>query len=186
MIRVRKQQEVPATLQVESCSKYDGDDVKEALYNDHHGKCYLCEEKTGKSFQIEHLRPKAEDCFPELKYSWPNLFLSCPYCNGRKSNKLDQIIDPTTLNIEDQIEQRVDFGKNKISFHTPLNSEPIKQTISLLDKLMNGESGLRDFKCKTLYDNIGREVNFFLSLLIKYKKNKCEENRQAIMDSLTI
>lgn len=186
MIRVEKRIDIPQTLRVENCNKYDGQDVQEALLDDQKGKCYLCEQKTGKSFQIEHLRPKADDCFPELKFTWSNLFLSCPYCNGRKPNHLHQLIDPTQINVEDIIVQRIDFANKKMTFSSSLNDEPIQQTISLLNKLMNGQNDMRDMKCEVLYDDISSDIKSFISLLIKYKTEKSEENKQAVIDSLKV
>lgn len=77
MIRIRKSAEIPLSLQTLNCSEYDGEDVREILYNDHDGKCYLCEQKIGKSFQIEHLKAKAVGFHPELKFTWANLLLAC-------------------------------------------------------------------------------------------------------------
>src|ERR1700722_16017775 len=98
MIRVRKSAEIPASLLVANCNSYDGQDVQEALVTDQHEKCYLCEQKTTKSFQIEHHKAKAAGYHPELKYTWSNLFLTCGYCNGRKPNDFD-LLDPVHHNI---------------------------------------------------------------------------------------
>ncbi len=66
MIRVRKSTDTPRSLQLENCHHYDGQDVQESLYSDQYGKCYLCEQETHKTFQIEHLKPKDEGYSPEL------------------------------------------------------------------------------------------------------------------------
>lgn len=186
MIRVRKSAEIPRSLQVFNCSEYDGDDVRKLLFNDHDGKCYLCEQKIGKSFQIEHLKAKAVGFYPELKFIWSNLFLACPYCNGRKPNNIDQIIDPTTINIEDVIEQRVDFAENKVVHQSMQQSDSINQTINVLEKLFNGKSGLRDFKVQVLYKDLQREISFFMELLRIYRSDRQNINKQAIIDCLNI
>jgi uncharacterized protein (TIGR02646 family) len=107
MIRILKFPEVPASIQKPDCNRYDGQDVQDKLVADQHGKCYLCENKPHHNFVIEHLKPKAEGYYPELKYKWENLFLSCQYCNGRKPNSF-LILDPTKINVEEIIEQRME------------------------------------------------------------------------------
>lgn len=185
MIRVHKHSIIPASLQVEGCSNYDGQDVQEQLVVDQHEKCYLCEQITGKDFQIEHLKPKAEDHHPELKYTWTNLFLACPFCNGRKPNS-SKILDPSQNDIETIIDQKIDFSNRKIVFTGDTAQIEIKDTIKLLDKLMNGKKGIRDIKTQLLYKDIEREISFFLSLLINFSDDPCDVNRNAIMDSLNI
>jgi len=184
MIRVRKSTEIPLSLQSPNCSRYDGEDVREVLFNDHDGKCYLCEQKIRKSFQIEHLKAKADGYYPELRYSWSNLFLACPYCNGRKPNDFDQILVPTSVNIEDIIEQRINFGDSLVVHQSKQQTKSINHTISVLDRLFNGRSGLRDFKGQLLYEDLQREISFFMELLLKYRSDHDEINKQAIIDCL--
>lgn len=186
MIRVKKSNDVPLSLQIPNCTRYDGEDVRELLFNDHFGKCYLCEQQTGKSFEIEHLKAKAEGFYPELRYSWGNLFLACPYCNGRKPNDFDQLLDPTTVNIEDIIEQRINFSDSKVINRSCQKNESTNQTISVLNRLFNGKSGLRDVKGQILYKDLQREISFFMELLIKYRLDHHETNKQAIIDCLHI
>jgi len=185
MIRVYKQKEVPASLQKENCNKYDDQDVQEVLYDDQLSKCYLCEQDAGKSTQIEHLRPKAEGYFPELKYKWTNLFLACPYCNGRKPNSF-MLLDPLLHNIEDVIEQRLISGTKKLEFKSDLSGKEVEDTIDLLEKLHNGKNGLRDRKAKAFYSDVELVVSAFLRLLNNYKENPTEENKELVNNSLKI
>ena len=93
-------------------SHYNGTDVKKALKKIYHDKCAYCEQKVERP-DVEHYRPKRgnrvkiekkggklkrvmiENDKPELLHdgyywlslSWDNLLLSCPTCNGKKSNK---------------------------------------------------------------------------------------------------
>lgn len=70
--------------------------VREALDLAHHGKCAFCETKIQpvSTPHVEHFRPKAayidEDekvlvkpGYYWLAYSWSNLMLACPSCNGK-------------------------------------------------------------------------------------------------------
>lgn len=161
MIRLRKDTNIPLSLQSVECNKYDDEDVRKTLYTDQDGKCYLCEQKTGKSFEIEHLKAKAEGFYPELKFTWSNLFLACPYCNGRKPNHLVNLPNPVEHNIEDLIEQCISFSRNKVEFKSKETSISICETIDLLDKLLNGKFGIRDVKANILYKDIEREIVFF-------------------------
>lgn len=78
MIDIVRSQPAPDSLASEDA--YDGDDVKERLRTDFLAKCYLCEGVfIAREFEVDHRRPKAE--FPELKYSWDNLFPACHHCN---------------------------------------------------------------------------------------------------------
>lgn len=185
MIRVHKTAETPPSLQVANCIHYDGQDIQEALFNDHHGKCYLCEQQTGKNFEIEHLKPKAPGYSPLLEFSWTNLFLSCKYWNGRKPNSFD-ILNPTTINIEDIISHRIDLYSKKVEFHSSQTDINVQQTIELLDKLFNGKSQIRDKRGQILYEDLQREISFFFEMLLHYKSNKNEENKQIIIDCLHI
>lgn len=185
MIRVYKQEEVPVSLQKEDCNAYNGQDVQEALYVNQYSKCYLSEQNVGKDSEIEHLRPKAEGYFPELKYEWTNLFLASPYCNKRKSNAL-LILDPTQHNIEDLIIQRLDISSKKVVFKSDQNSEKVSDTIQLLNHLHNGKNDIRDRKAKAFYDDIELAVSWFLRLLLQYKEDSSDENRQMLVDSLKI
>lgn len=66
------------------------DDIRQALWDWHHGKCCYCERKRDKKWDsdVEHFRPKAaiakEDGHPGywwLAYEWENYFLACKSCN---------------------------------------------------------------------------------------------------------
>jgi len=183
MIRVVKNEEVPASLLVENCSHYDGQDVQEALIIDHHQKCYICEQRVNKDFQIEHHQPKA--LFPALKYEWTNLFLSCQYCNGRKPNRLS-LLNPLSQNIEELISRHLDLGNKFIQVETLRPGLQEEDTVFLLRKLFNGENNIRDTKGGLLYKDLEREYVFFLGLLHDYKSSKTVENRQKVIDSLLI
>ena len=185
MIRVKKTVETPPSLVVDNCNHYDGQDVQNTLYSDQYGKCYLCEQETHKNFEIEHLKPKAEGHFPELEFEWTNLFLSCKYCNGRKPNNLE-ILNPLNLNIEDVIVHKFDINLGKIEFLSNSVDPNTLETTKLLSILFNGKSNIRDIKGKILFDDLSREILNFLKMLIQYKSNSKEENKQIVIDLLHI
>ena len=114
MIRERKSENVPSSLL--TTSQYDGEDVKAQLLEDLHEKCYICERKLGTDYEIEHF--KSINNYPGLRQEWTNLFMACGYCNKKKSSSFDDNLYPLDTNIEDEIEQRIDFSRNKASFTT--------------------------------------------------------------------
>ena len=185
MIRVKKSADTPPSLQTVNCNHYDGQDVQDLLYSDQHGKCYLCEQETHKTFQIEHFKPKEVGYFPELKYEWTNLFLSCGYCNGRKLNS-SEILNPLNHNIEEVIAQRIDIYSKKVEFISETTDKNITDTVELLNKLFNGKSNIRDVKGKILFDDLNREISNFINMLLKYRSESSMTNRQIIIDLLHI
>jgi uncharacterized protein (TIGR02646 family) len=185
MIRISKSDAVPPSLLAVNCNNYDGQDVQDALVADQHEKCYLCEQKTNKSFQIEHLQPKADGYFPHLKYVWTNLFLSCPYCNGRKPNEFD-LLDPLRNNIEDIISHRLDLTAKSAQIKAMRSGSKEEYTAQLLDRLFNGKNKLRDVKGRILYRDLEREIVLFLGFLNDYKTDNTPLNKQKIIDSLLI
>jgi hypothetical protein len=80
VIDVVRSPEAPASLA--AGTSWSGDDVRQALREDFSGKCYLCEGPLERSWQIEHLRPRA--AFPDLAYTWSNLYPACAICNNRR------------------------------------------------------------------------------------------------------
>lgn len=62
---------------------------KSALADAANDKCMYCESKISHIdfAHVEHIKPKAEDKYPELAYVWENLGYSCPKCNNNKSDK---------------------------------------------------------------------------------------------------
>ena len=99
MIRVHKSPQAPSSLL--STSNYDGEDVKRLLNEDQHSKCYICERHRVTDFEIEHY--KSQKYYSDLIRVWDNLFMGCGYCNRKKSNKFDNILNPIDNNIEDII-----------------------------------------------------------------------------------
>ena len=57
------------------------------MRKDFHDKCYICELKNLQDPQVEHLLPHKNGKYPERKFDWNNLFLSCGHCNSVKNQK---------------------------------------------------------------------------------------------------
>lgn len=85
---------------------------KAALKESTSGKCMYCESHINHidHADVEHIKPKAADKFPELEFVWDNLGYSCGVCNGNKGDKYDPsypYIDPYS---EDPANHLVPFG----------------------------------------------------------------------------
>jgi uncharacterized protein (TIGR02646 family) len=68
-------------------SKYQHDDIKQALEEMFHGKCAYCESEIthiGYS-HIEHFKPKGTPAYFALAVEWDNLLLACGRCNGAEN-----------------------------------------------------------------------------------------------------
>lgn len=85
---------------------------KEALKKASHDKCMYCESKISHIdfAHVEHIKPKADDKYPELEFVWENHGYACPKCNNAKSDSFDETtpyIDPYS---EDPKEHLYAFG----------------------------------------------------------------------------
>lgn len=84
---------------------------KEALREASHGKCMYCESNIDATYpgDVEHILPKDENAYPELKFNWENLGFVCWRCNNFKSNKFDTehpLINPYVDNPTDHFVPR--------------------------------------------------------------------------------
>ena len=89
-------------------SDYNHKGNKDALRRAGFDKCMYCESKISHIdyAHIEHIKPKADGKYPELKYEWSNLGYSCPKCNVAKGEKYSEetpYINPYEEDPEDLI-----------------------------------------------------------------------------------
>ncbi|MDR0891260.1 MAG: HNH endonuclease [Mediterranea sp.] len=166
MIRIYKSAEAPEGLR----KGYQGRGVRKQIQEDQYDKCYLCERSIPQDTQIEHFKSQSHST--ELIDTWKNLFGACQYCNNKKSNRFDDIIDPTQNDVERIIRHSVDFVNDKALFTSEDNSATTSSTIQLLQRLFNGKPILgRDT------DN---EERFYREFRIKFN-----EFYDAILDYLS-
>ena len=182
MIRIAKTNEIPASLT--TTKAYDGEDVKKQLFADQLSKCYLCERVVSTDFQIEHL--KSWQAHPVLRTEWRNLLLSCNYCNQKKGCRFDNIINPLESNVEDIIEQRIDYVSKRATFESKDRTSEVEATIRLLDKIFNGESKLRKLKEEKFYEEVvfGDEALDYSNYITYYEsidaENAAELYKEAV------
>ena len=182
MIRVTKTSTAPLSLS--TTSTYDGQDVQHQLEHDHQGKCYLCERHLCTDFQVEH--HKSQENYPTLKQDWNNLFWVCVYCNGKKGSRFDNLLDPTSVNIEDEIKQTIDFNHKQAAFTPLIKTESHKETCNLLAKIHNGAGNLRKLREERCFEYVMGVVNDFYRLVSQYLNAPTSENRDLVREELQI
>lgn len=184
MIKVFKKPTPPESLTAQK--KYDSEEVKQQLIADHQGKCYLCERVLTTDFQVEHLH--SQEHFPEEKYAWHNLFLSCSFCNGKKSNLFDNILNPAQEPIESLITQELDYLNKKAVFKpvgTSASTE-VQQTLSLLERIFNGTHKMRKIKEERFFEDFLDEMNDFQKAINNFLMADNEQTRLVLQEELTI
>lgn len=180
MIKIRKNQRVPQSLI--TTKKYDGEDVKRQLLSDQDSKCYLCERLLGTDFEIEHFAGREGN----LINDWNNLLLSCGYCNGKKSNNYNNLLNPLHNNIEEKIQQRLNISTKKVDFYSAESSEEIESLKSLLGSIFNGVGKMRKIKEENFYKYFISKIDYFNELLLQYINDKTTENRDKVLGELGI
>jgi len=96
----------PAAL---AAGNYADKKNKDALRKSTFGKCMYCESKMEHNSysHVEHIKPKSNKKFPELKFVWENLGFSCTCCNTNKGEKYNEdtpFINPYKDNPEDHLD----------------------------------------------------------------------------------
>ncbi|CAC9538139.1 hypothetical protein [uncultured Gammaproteobacteria bacterium] len=112
MSNVQKQK--PSRTCTKTYSSYRS--FRSYLADDFNHRCGYCDDPDihyGQtiSYHIDHFKPKSK--FPDLETNYSNLVYSCPYCNGAKSDKwqeVDGFIDPCDNEYDKHLE-RTDKGK---------------------------------------------------------------------------
>ena len=182
MIRVYKSPNAPRSLSITQA--YNGEDVLLQLENDHYKKCYLCERSLCTDFQVEHL--KSQKNFPDLKQDWNNLFWSCGYCNEKKGNNFNNLLNPSVVNIEEVIKQVLNFLQKQAVFTPLADTDTHKETCQFLTKIHNGKNGLRTKREENFFECIMGVVNNFYRLINQYLNNPTEENKTLVRENLQI
>ena len=180
MIRVYKRHDAPEALEARG---YNHDEVKRALLEDQHEKCYLCERKLTTDYQVEHIVSQKGD---ESKINdWDNLFVACNYCNDRKKNNFDDIPLPDSMNFEDVIQQGCDMASKTAIFTTSEDDNKVKKLVSLLDRLYNGKNpGKRNLMEERFWNLFVDDYVGFLGRLHAYIDNRNQDTYQLVVDDL--
>ncbi|MDO4672266.1 MAG: HNH endonuclease [Porphyromonadaceae bacterium] len=182
MIRVKKSHPEVFNEKVNPQSEM----VNDTLLTDQHGKCYLCERVTTTDYEVEHRMARKD--YEELKCEWSNLLLACSYCNRKKGNRYNDIINPLLINVEDKLKQEIDFGNKQMVFSiVGNNSSPeLCATIRLLEELFNGNNGLRKIREERFFEYALRKLKEFQSVVVNYIKEPSDEHANEVRVLLDI
>lgn len=181
MIRVYKRHDAPQELAEKG---YGDDAVSKAMLEDQYDKCYICERKTSTDYQVEHLVSRHGDI--SMENDWGNLFIACGYCNNKKKTGFDDIALPNNYNIEDVIEQRVDYKSNKAEFSSNETDDGVSQTINLLNRMFNGTGEMRTLREDIFFKKLIMVLNGFKAFISDFATDKSDAHRQAVINALDI
>lgn len=176
MIKVERSQPAPASLAEEAKKKngqYNKLDVIERLKEDFNNKCYICGIDKLQDPEVEHRLPHKNGKYPERKFDWNNLFLSCGHCNSVKNKDIYDtgIIDCCIRDPEECL--IFDFGENNISVsaNNPDDTEA-QLTAKLMYEVFNTENtGIRNIRSQMRLDTLLEQMNILITALKKYKDN---------------
>lgn len=181
MRQVYKRPDPPSTLAIKG---YKDESVVRALCADQNGKCYLCERVIGTDFEVEHLQSQCH--FPGRIHDWTNLFFACRYCNGKKQDHYDDILDPAVCPVETLIEQRYDEKLQKFVFISRATDPAVKRTISLLESVFNGANPkMRTLREERFLREFQDEFTAFLQKVADYQKTRSPDAHNALCEVLS-
>jgi len=185
MIRVVKSIVAPLSLSAKGNTEYNFQDVQMQLIVDQNSKCYVCERICVTDYEIEHLKSSINH--PELKTNWNNLFFSCKYCNGKKLNFFDNILNPSLFNIEEIITFNHLASTRSVFFDSDeLENPQVAETIRFLKRIFNGTGKMRVIKEERFYEYFLGRLNNFYSVLDTYLSEKTIENKNILIEELGI
>jgi len=141
---------------------YDIKGVREQLYEDFKGLCYLCG-YSNPSNAIEHFRPHKKADRVKM-FDWNNLFYACEHCNGIKGAGFENLLDCTKIK---GIEQKIIFKydpnqphRHKVTISNNNSGSP--DTIELLQLIFSIDTtSKRRMGVQTLEKQLKKELKNF-------------------------
>lgn len=183
MIKMERKTTVKSAKAIDSLAReklkkgsYNTPEVNAALKEMFHEKCYICENKQGSSYQIEHLIPHRGNM--DLKYDWNNLFWVCAHCNNIKGDRFEPIVDCTKENVEKLIAFRKDgnFGtEERLAFDILDSRIETQNTVNLLKEVYYGSTPQKMAEAKILRKILRKEISEFKRYARDYKEAEDEE-----------
>lgn len=182
MIQIYKSSTSPKSL--DTGTQYNGQDVQEQLLIDQNSKCYICEKKVVTDYHIDHLLSQAQ--YSDKTTDWSNLLLTCSYCNQKKSNAYDQIVNPLSFPIEALIKQGVDYQRNVAIFEGPDDKDivGIDETIRLLSSVFNGKTPARQVREENFYNEFLSRINLFQKACNQFLEDDSEQHKRIVYELL--
>ena len=160
---------------------YNIPEVVDALKEEFHDKCYICEQKNIKSINIEHFKPH-KGSNKELMFDWNNLYYACGHCNNLKLAKYEDILDPG--NPEEDVEESIHYGmpilhkRAQVEITACIDNEKTHNTVELLNYVYNGKTAIKDIEAVNIKNDLVKELVQFTSWLREYDDDELEEDEK--------
>lgn len=190
MVKVERRKEIPASLQAEnlpaSSTAYKNPDVIEALREDFHKKCYICEVLPTRGFEVEHLRPHEGGKRKEMMFAWGNLFPACKHCNNIKNNDRykDKILDCCADDPEKFMTQRYVDGRVEIMSLAKGNEKAVMTAELIQACFENRSTGIRTAESQDRVDALTEVMGILLRTLSNYRKTGSNRNLASLRNQL--
>ena len=184
MIRLTKRPAPPQPITSED--HYRSDPNFHALYEDCFGKCYICENNTATTLNVEHRIPHHGDI--ALKYDWANLFLSCGHCNSIKGDRYDDILDPTICDPEDHMSLSLttDSFVEAVVVRALSDDAGTRQTVELLSYVYNGgTTAIKEVECAVLRNEVSACVARFFQYIEGYRNEPNDAYEEIIKKEIS-
>ena len=167
MVKISKS-EIPQGIVIKTEEDYRSEQVLLILQQDFLDKCYICEEKSPTSINVEHFHSCKNH--KHLKYDWENLFFACAHCNRIKGSCYDHIIDCTKKDPEKYIILKFNsYPESYVKILDRLNGAENGETRELLDKIYKGAgTPISECEAKNLKKRISRELKNFMECVENY------------------
>jgi len=183
MVNFEKSSPAPPCLEVEKAKpgskNYRCGDVLERLRFDFKDKCYLCEQKSLTSINVEHLISHHQGEYRDLMFDWNNLFWACSRCNNIKLAAYDDILNCTDSEqlVDQWIKYEINpYPKEKAIFTALTTDERVVKTVELLGKIFNGHTSVKKIEAGNLRQELIRELQDFSMLLSSFYENEFNES----------
>ena len=191
MVKVTRSPNPPPSLAVESKKKsgsYRQPDVIERLNQDFHGKCYLCEIAPLQSVEVEHLRSHQNGKYPERKFDWNNLFLSCPHCNSVKNQRKydERILDCCAVEPEACIYHL--WNEDAVQV-TPIFPDTASEDVRLTAELITAcferrNTGIRLMECRNRFQELSKRMSLLYKVLERHHRNPSNRTHRTLRGML--
>lgn len=173
MVKIERTPTPPPSLTAERKKKsgsYREADVILQLRRDFHDKCYLCEIDELQSAEVEHLHPHGGNT--DLKFSWPNLFLSCSHCNSIKNQSQyhGTILDCCNVDPEAVMQEELLNGHVSVT-PTSASQEAIMTARLLTECFEKKNTGIRTLESTTRVKALTCTMNTLYKALSKYRES---------------
>ena len=189
MVKIERTPTAPPSLAVEktkASGKYNEEDVIDQLYQDFHGKCYLCGIKPPHGIEVEHLRPHKGDI--DRKFDWNNLFLSCTHCNSVKNQAQygDLILDCCVDDPEKVLTYCLADGHVRVE---PLGQNPTLEAVRTGELLTEcfelTNTGIRKKESKIRKDALSMTMNLLYKKLLEHQQAPSDESLELLRTMLS-